>query len=350
MKKHFTAINSRVKKILIFIVCLIVIVLISFFVIINISPTLGSWIIRLLFKHPPLAPPPDRNYSDKVLSINDIPYGDSKHEFFDLYLPEHNPGDESYPLILWVHGGAFVGGDKKDALYFAQALAYQGYAVAVINYSLAPESKYPVPVFQTGKAFSFLIDGSYSGKEHIDNNRIFIAGDSAGAHIAAQFTALKTNPQYRDVFKSLHGSIPFTDVSIDKGLSGALLYCGPYVAQKMYAASHPLLFFMVWQGGWAYFGNRNLLNTPIANEIDIIQNVTGDFPPTFITDGNTLSFTEHAKDLYLQLSTLDVSVTELFFDDTDENVYHEFQFNLKSVAGREALNQTLLFLEQYRCN
>ena len=348
MKKHITAINSRVKTILIFIVCLIVIVLISFFVVINISPTLGSWIIRLLFKHPPPAPPPDLVYTDKVLSIQDIQYGDSEYEFLDLYIPEQTPGNALCPLILWIHGGAFVGGDKKDALYFAQALAYQGYAVAVINYSLAPESKYPIPVFQTGLAFSFLIESSYSGKEHIDSNRIFIAGDSAGAHIAAQFAALQTNSQYRDTFQSSHGSIPFTDVTIDKSLSGALLYCGPYVAQKMYTASHPLFFFMVWQGGWAYFGNRNLLSSASVNEIDIIQNATDDFPPTFITDGNTLSFTEHANDLSIQLSALGVSVTELFFDDTDENVYHEFQFNLKSVAGREALHQTLLFLEQYR--
>ena len=308
----------------------------------NVSPFAGSMLIRALFNHPPQEPPEHLSYSEYIDVSKDIAYGASKYELLDLYLPKDKGGP--CPLIIWIHGGAFVGGDKKDATYLAHALAFNGYAVAVINYSRAPEAPYPTPVLQTGGAYTFLTQGDYSDKERIDTQKVFFAGDSAGAHIAAQFLILQTNLPYREAFLETNGSESLPEVIPEETLKGALLYCGPFSVQRFSGVSHPLLKFLVWQTGWAYFGDRNLSTSSVADEIDLIQHVTGDFPAVFITDGNSMSFLDHARDLSAKLSGQGVYVKELFFDDEGESVPHEYQFELQSEAGQVSLEQALEFL------
>ena len=57
---------------------------------------------------------------------------------YDIYYPKEKG---SYPLLLWVHGGAFVGGDKADTRTYMEMVASYGYTVISMNYALAPEQK-----------------------------------------------------------------------------------------------------------------------------------------------------------------------------------------------------------------
>ena len=50
------------------------------------------------------------------------------------------------PCIVWVHGGAYAGGDKEDVTAYAKHLASFGYIVISMNYSLAPKAQYPTPL------------------------------------------------------------------------------------------------------------------------------------------------------------------------------------------------------------
>ena len=351
-------------RVLLTIMGVLVILIVGAIVTLNVSPVPGSLLIRKIFDSPPPAPPEDMLYEAEVIVSRDIGYGSSGDEVFDLYLPAADEGRESregkgnregkdglFPLIIWVHGGAFVGGDKIDVEYLARALAFNGYAVACINYSRAPEAAYPAPVLQTGLAYDFLTNNKYPGSDRVDTGRVFLAGDSAGAHIAAQFANLQTNLDYRAGFLSAHSineSSDFPDLISKDVLRGVLLYCGPYSMQQLLNAENPMFKVLVRQTGWAYFKDKDPARGQYSVEADIIQNVTRDFPPAFITDGNTLSFPQHARELIAKLSELGAAYHELFFDDNPALIAHEYQFDLKSDAGLLALEAALRFLDEKR--
>ena len=343
MKKSIQKKPARLLRVIIILLCLLAFLSVGTVVAFNVSPVPGSLLIRALFNKPPAPPPSDMTCENEVSVSKNVRYGDSDDELLDLYLPTENSG--AFPLIIWVHGGAFVGGDKADVEFLARALAFNGYAVASINYSRAPEAAYPTPVLQTGTAYDFLTNNTYPGSEKVDKSRIFLAGDSAGAHITAQFSNLQTNSAYRAAFLSEHNAPHFPEPIPAAVLKGVLLYCGPYSIPNLLNAEHPLLKFLVSQTGWAYFKDRNPAKSPFADEADIIQHLTADFPTAFITDGNTLSFPQHAKELAERLSALGVSTQELYFDNYPEDVPHEYQFDLRKEPGQTAIEQALKFLE-----
>jgi acetyl esterase/lipase len=79
-----------------------------------------------------------------------------------------------------------------------------------------------------------------------------------------------------------------------------------------------------------------------------VNHVTADFPPAFISGGNTDPLTKpQSVHLAEGLSELDVHVTTLFFTENHEpGQPHKYQFNLDSEEGQRALEENLQFLER----
>lgn len=153
----------------------------------------------------------------------DVPYGDtSKSEILDVYRPMHT--DAKLPLIIWVHGGAYIAGSKEQSVPYVVMLADKGFVTATINYQVAPKGKYPLPVEQTAKAYRYLMDNAEA--YGIDTDLVFLAGDSAGAQIAAQFLVAQTSLDY-----AMKAGLPQV-VDDPRTLRGALLFCGPYDITK----------------------------------------------------------------------------------------------------------------------
>ena len=110
--------------------------------------------------------------------------GDSD-ALFDVFAPTN--ARARLPAVVWVHGGGFVAGSRSDMSDYLQALAAHGYVTIAIDYTRAPNARFPIPVQQTDTALSYIV--ANADRLNIDPKRIFLAGDSAGAQIAAQ-TAL----------------------------------------------------------------------------------------------------------------------------------------------------------------
>ncbi len=89
---------------------------------------------------PKTPPVPD---ADIIRDIEYIPEGHQRNKL-DLYLPKNAPDSKPLPLIVWVHGGAWLGGSKDNcpALRFLK----QGYAVASINYRLSQHAIFPAQI------------------------------------------------------------------------------------------------------------------------------------------------------------------------------------------------------------
>ena len=97
---------------------------------------------------------------------------------FDLHLPLGRPRS---PLIVWVHGGAWRSGSKKDVPI--SKLVGNGYAIASVDYRLSTEAKFPAQSHDIKAAIRFL--RAHSDEWKVSSRKIVVAGDSAGAHLAA---------------------------------------------------------------------------------------------------------------------------------------------------------------------
>ena len=83
---------------------------------------------------------------------------------------------------------------KNDLSPWTRILAGKGFNVIALNYSLAPEKKYPLPTVQANAALHYFND--HADELRLNPNKLIIGGDSAGAQIAAQITLIETNPEY----------------------------------------------------------------------------------------------------------------------------------------------------------
>jgi acetyl esterase/lipase len=111
----------------------------------------------------------------------DIEYArvDDQSLKLDLHSPEKTATPA--PLILWVHGGAWRSGSKKDVPLLP--LVAQGWAIASVDYRLTPVAPFPANVHDLKAAVRFL--RARAGEFGLDAKRFIIAGASAGAHLAA---------------------------------------------------------------------------------------------------------------------------------------------------------------------
>ncbi len=111
---------------------------------------------------------------------HDIPYGPSPGERLDLF-PAMS--ERLSPLLAFIHGGWWQNLDKADFLFPAPAFLENGIAFASINYDLAPKASVPEISEQVRRAIAWL---ARNALDHgIDPDRIYIAGHSAGGHLAS---------------------------------------------------------------------------------------------------------------------------------------------------------------------
>jgi len=116
-----------------------------------------------------------------------IPYANDtlKKHLLDIYLPPVKK--LSYPLIVWIHGGAWMKNDKHaDMDYMAntvKAFLNAGYALASIDYRHSTTAPFPAQIQDCNQAIEFLYE---NGSQYsIDASRIALIGFSAGGHLAS---------------------------------------------------------------------------------------------------------------------------------------------------------------------
>ncbi len=114
--------------------------------------------------------------------LRDIEYVPGGHERqkLDLYLPQTS-SEKPLPLLIWIHGGAWLGGNKNNCP--ARRFVRQGYAVASINYRLSQHAIFPAQIEDCKAAIRFL--RANAGKYGFDPKRFGVWGSSAGGHLVA---------------------------------------------------------------------------------------------------------------------------------------------------------------------
>jgi acetyl esterase/lipase len=266
----------------------------------------------------------------------DIEYGDAGS---DTSLDVFSPTGTTKPLttVVWIHGGAWISGDKRDVDPYLQILASHGYTTVALNYTISPEVTYPTALKQLNHALAFLLD--HAEEYNIDPGSIVIAGDSAGSQYTSQLATLVTNPDYAE-------RLGITPALSKDQLAAVILNCGIYDVRGIPNA--PGI------GGWgfrialwSYLGTKNWSETPGGQDMSTIEYVTKDFPTTWISGGNGDPLTaSQSKPLAAKLKGLGVDVTTVFYPaDESPALPHEYQFHLHFAKARSALDSTIEFLD-----
>ena len=262
-----------------------------------------------------------------------------KDALFDIYRPAKSTS--AGPTIVWVHGGGFVSGRRSDVANYLKILAGRGFTVINIDYTIAPEASYPTPIVQANKALAYL--AANAGKLGIDANRFVLAGDSAGAQIAAQTATVSTNPAYAAKVGIRPGVKP-------NQLAGALLYCGVYDVTQM-GQGGGILGWFVTATSWAYSGERDWRDRKGFEHMSVAPNVTSAFPPAFISAGNADPLAPQSKAMASALKGQGVAVVEIFYPaDYQPPLGHEYQFDLNLEAGRTVLDRSVEWLDSLRAS
>ena len=124
--------------------------------------------------------PASSPYGEAVVTRN-IPYvaSPASRQNFDLFLPADERG-RPFPLIVWIHGGAWMSGSKEwDNVKY---LVRQGYAIASIDYRFSPEARFPAQIQDCNAALNFIL--AHATNYGINPQRFVVAGGSAGGHLA----------------------------------------------------------------------------------------------------------------------------------------------------------------------
>ena len=144
---------------------------------------------------------------ENVEAFRNISYvkdGD-KYNLLDIFIGKPVVDHKKIPLIINVHGGGYVYGDKDLYQRYAMLLASFGYAVISFSYHLAPKYKFPTPLIELDKVVSFAKKNAE--KYHFDLENTFLIGDSAGGNLSFIYGVCQSSKDYRNLFNQLDMAI-----------------------------------------------------------------------------------------------------------------------------------------------
>lgn len=271
---------------------------------------------------------------------HDLPYReDDADALLDVYTPAREHGT-ALPTVVWVHGGGWLSGTRGGLAAWAQILADRGFTVVVPGYTLAPDQPYPFQLQQVLDAVTHLRSAPPRG---VDPDRLFLAGDSAGASLAAQVATVVTHPPYGDEV-GVRSDLPHDAVT------GLVLCCGPYDLSVV-AGGRGLLGWASTTIGWSYLGTRAFATDPRTATLSLVDHVHTGFPPTYLTGGNADPLTRGARVYAARLAAAGTEVETLLFDEDYAEqgapLGHEYQFDLRLAAARRSLEKTVSFLTRH---
>ncbi|XP_077044420.1 kynurenine formamidase isoform X1 [Agelaius phoeniceus] len=132
-----------------------------------------------------------------------VPYGDGDGEKLDIYFPTEP--SETFPALVYIHGGYWQCMSKDDSGFAAPPLVSQGVAVVAVGYDIAPKGHMDTMVLQVRRSLAFLVE------QYPRIRGIYLCGHSAGAHLAAMVL-----------------STDWTEFQVVPDIKGAVLVSGLY--------------------------------------------------------------------------------------------------------------------------
>lgn len=268
---------------------------------------------------------------ENVVRFDDVVYGaDSVWQSLDVYRPR-SAGNEKLPVIVSVHGGGWVYGDKEKYQYYCMSLAERGFAVVNFSYRLAPEHKFPAALEDTCMVFSWI--QTYAEKYGFDRDRIFAVGDSAGGHTLALFCAMCTNPDYLSCFT----------FSPPKGFVPAAIALNCAIHQIHVSEKPEDKFSTDLMADYLeHKGNKEELSL-----VNAYRWITEQFPPTFLMTAEEDFLKYQVPDALSVLIEKNVPVTVRYYKAADGKLGHVFHLDIRNVHAQRCNDEECSFFKEY---
>lgn len=196
--------------------------------------------------------------------------------------------EENLPILFYIHGGGMVVGDNDTHSLVQRKLAlFSGCAVVGIDYTLAPDAQYPLPIDESYAACQYFV--THAAEYGLDSSRIGFSGDSGGANM------------------SMGVIIKLRDNGFDMGtIKAALLYYGGYglgdsVSKRLYGGAwdglteQDLIFYQKM-----YIGEMAPVDCPYYNIY--VNDLSFGIPPCFIVAAELDPLVDDSRLMYSILS------------------------------------------------
>ncbi|MCQ2463130.1 MAG: alpha/beta hydrolase [Clostridia bacterium] len=218
-----------------------------------------------------------------IKEINNIAYtGDGNtYHLLDFYCPESNDG--KLPVIIDVHGGGWMYGDKELNKIYCEYLAARGFAVFNISYRLVPETDVKGQLSDVSLALKWIKENLSSFP--VDESKIMLTGDSAGGFLAAFTSVISASEKLRDIFGTADHGLKFSCVT----LTSPVAYMNENGAMGFYTRK------MWGEGGFLKSGSKFM-------NIDELLEYTDKLPPMLlVTSSGDILALKQTRRLYREL-------------------------------------------------
>ena len=231
----------------------------------------------------------------------DIAYAAGGHERqkLDLFVPA---GSGPFPLIIWIHGGAFRMGDKSGIPFDPPPLAYlsEGYALASLNYRLSQHARFPAQIEDCKAAVRWL--RAHAAQYRLDPQRFGAWGPSAGGHLVTLL----------GVTGGVKAFEAGADLAISSRVQCVVDYFGPTDFLQMDAQRLPdgMIHDAADSPESELIGGAIQQNKEAARRANPITYVTRDAPPFLVVHGDHDSLVPYGQSVLLvqALQRVDVPV------------------------------------------
>lgn len=274
-------------------------------------------------KHAAQTPP------ENIHEITDLAYIDDGNIYhqLDVYYPEG--ATEKMPVIIDIHGGGWMYGNKELNKYYCLALASRGYVVFNINYRLVPDVTVNEQLQDCAFALKWISENMQNYPCDIEN--ILLTGDSAGGQLAVYSAALLQSEKLREVFDVVDGELQ----------PSALLLTSP-VSYMNNGSAFSMYTKILW--GKDYKDKPTYQYMNLDQIIDYAQ-----LPPTYLitSSGDTLAHSQtiQAAEL-LESKGVQTQLADYGKVDGKKQVHVFSVLYPFDTAGVTAIDEALAFFEE----
>jgi len=222
-------------------------------------------------------------YDPEVRVVKNLRYapGAGRRHLLDVYAPKS--GASNAPVLLQIHGGGWVIGDKREqALPLMLHLAKRGWVCVATNYRLSPRATFPDHLVDLKLALRWIRENiaAYGG----DPDYVVATGGSAGGHLSSLLSLTANDPEYQPGFED-----------VDTRLRACVPFYGVYDVANRFRSAH--------FDGFEKFLGRMVLKKRFAEDPEAfhkaspVSRVRPDAPPFFVIHGthDSLAPVEEAR-------------------------------------------------------
>ena len=272
---------------------------------------------------------------DDIIRFDDISYGpDPVWNLLDVYRPRAAEGP--LPVIIDVHGGGWVYGDKFVYQYYCMELAQHGFAVVNFSYRLAPENVFPASMQDMDAVVRFVL--SNADRYGFDLSRVFLVGDSAGAHMTVMYSNMCTDRNYAETLGVIppEGFVP----------SAVVLNCGVYDICEMLKDQNPsvlLLKPLVRD----LLGVKAIPETLSAEQDALlcpVKYINGRFPAAFVMTAIGDFLVRQPDCILPQLERNGIRHAFKVYGSEENKLHHVFHCEIRTAEAKQCNDEEMAFL------